>query len=222
MAEDKNKFRENLLVVGILVAVLWVIQLLQYYEVYDFSHLANHPRHVDGLKGILFSPLIHAPHDFEHLLSNTLPLLVLLTVLLNAYPKVALRVLLFIHLSSGALVWLLAPADTYHIGISGVIYGIASFLIASGLFRNNRNSVAIALFVTLSYGGMVLGFFPKKGVSWESHLFGAVSGVLIAFVYRKHYLPPKTGLELEQVEKDRHFFEEHPELLQPPLREELP
>lgn len=200
-----------------LVAILWIIQLLQYFNLYDFSSFANHPRHIDGLKGIIFSPFIHAPHDFDHLISNTLPILILLTVLLNAYPKVALWVVVFVHLLSGILVWLFAPSDTYHIGISGIIYGIAFFLTASGLFRNDKNSVAIALFVTLIYGGMVLGFIPTKGVSWQSHLFGAISGVIIAFVFRKRDLSPLSDIEKEASEEDRHFFEEHPETDYVPL-----
>ncbi len=217
MAEEKNKFWRSVIIVFGLVTVLWIIQLLQYYKLFDFSSFANHPRHIDGLKGIIFSPLIHAPNDFDHLISNTLPILILLTVLLNAYPKVALWVVVFVHLLSGILVWLFAPSDTYHIGISGIIYGIAFFLTASGIFRNDRNSVTIALFVTLIYGGMVLGFIPTKGVSWQSHLFGAISGVIIAFIFRKRDLPPLSEIEKESNEEDRHFFEEYPETEYQPL-----
>src|SRR5580658_3998680 len=121
MAEDKNRFWKSVVIVFALVSVLWVVQLLQYFKIYDFSEYGNWPHHVEGLKGIIFSPFIHG--SFEHLISNTLPILVLLIVLLNAYPGVALPVLIFIHLVSGALVWLLAPDTGVHIGISGIIYG---------------------------------------------------------------------------------------------------
>lgn len=213
MAGAKNSFWKSVLIVFALVAVLWAVQLVQYFGVHDFSRYGNWPKHIQGLKGIILSPFIHG--SFEHLISNTLPVLVLLIVLLNAYPRVALIVLVFVHIVSGILVWALAPPNGIHIGISGIIYGIAAFLVASGLFRKDRTSTSIAIFVGLSYGGMVLGFLPKDGVSWQSHLYGAISGVIIAFVFRNRDLPQPTGIELEQTEEERPFFEEHGHSPQP-------
>lgn len=210
MAQVKNRFWRSVVIVFALVSVLWVVQLLQFFKICDFSEYGNWPHHIEGLKGIIFSPFIHG--SFEHLISNTLPILVLLLVLLNAYPSVALPVLIFIHLVSGTLVWLLAPDTGVHIGISGIIYGIATFLIASGIFRKDRTSVAIAIFVGLAYGGMVIGFLPKEGVSWQSHLYGALSGLIIAFIYRKRDLPPPTENELEEKPREGHFFEEYPNI----------
>jgi membrane associated rhomboid family serine protease len=204
---DSKLFWQNLLIVFALVSVLWVIQLLQYVWGYDFSAFANHPHHVEGLKGIIFSPFLHNPNSLDHIISNTLPLLVLLTVLLNAFPHMAFTVLIAIHLGSGLLVWLLAPENTYHIGASGIVYGIAGFLVASGLFRKDRNAVAIALFVSMTYGGMVIGFIPTKGVSWQSHLYGALCGAVVAFLFRKKNLPPQSGY-LSETDTDQHFFEE--------------
>lgn len=208
MSSDRNKFWQHVIITFLLIAVLWVVELLQYAAGFDFSDFANHPRHTDGLKGILFSPFLHNPHSLDHLISNTLPLMVLLMVLLSAYTRIALPVLGFIHLGSGLLVWLLAPQNTYHVGASGIVYGLALFLIASGLFRKDQNSVAIAIFVTLVYGGMVIGFIPARGVSWQSHLYGALSGVMMAFVFRRHHLPPPHPFESEATEEDKHFFEE--------------
>ena len=121
---------------------------------------------------------------------------------------IALIVLVFIHIGSGIFVWTLAPDTGVHIGISGIIYGIAGFLLASGIFRKDRTSVALAIFVALMYGGMLLGFIPQKGVSWQSHLYGALSGIFIAFVLRKKDLPPPTEIELEKTEEEKHFFDE--------------
>jgi membrane associated rhomboid family serine protease len=205
MIEGRSSFWRSVVIVLALVSVLWVVQLLQFFGVYDFAYYGNWPQHKEGLKGIIFSPFIHG--SFEHLISNTLPILVLIGVLLNAYPAVALPVLLFIHLVSGALVWLFAPDNGVHIGISGIIYGIACFLIASGLFRRDRNSTTIAILVTLVYGGMVLGFLPRQGVSWQSHLYGALSGVAIAFLLRKNNLPPPHEFDLEKDNEDKHFFD---------------
>lgn len=208
VSSDRNKFWQNVCITFALVAVLWVVELLQYAGGYDFSAYANRPRHIEGLPGIFLSPFLHNPESLDHIISNTLPLMVLLMVLLSAYPKVAFTVLVFIHIASGGLVWLLAPANTYHVGVSGVVYGLAFFLIASGLFRKDQNSVAIAIFVALVYGGMVIGFLPTKGISWQSHLYGAVCGVIMAFIYRKRDLPPPSEFELESTETDKHFFEE--------------
>ena len=198
-------FWKSVMAVLALVSVLWIVFLLQQFDIVNTNSYGNWPHHVEGLKGIIFSPFLHG--SFEHLISNTLPILVLLTVLLNAYPKIALPVLIFIHLSSGVLVWALAPDTGVHIGISGIIYGIAGFLIASGIFRKDRSSVAIAIFVALMYGGMLIGFIPQQGISWQSHLYGALSGVFIAFVLRKKDLPPPHEFELEKTEEEKHFFD---------------
>jgi len=205
MAMGKMSFGKSLVLVLVLVSVLWIVHFIQFFGLFDFSMYGNWPHHREGLKGIVFSPFIHG--SFEHLISNTLPILVLLTVLLNAYPRIGLFVLVFVHIASGTLVWLLAPDTGIHIGISGIIYGIAGFLVASGIFRKDRNSVAIALFVALMYGGMLIGFIPQKGISWQSHLYGALSGVFIAFVLRNVDVPPPHEFELEEREKERHFFD---------------
>jgi membrane associated rhomboid family serine protease len=173
MADEKVSFRKSLSIVFALVSVLWVVQFLQYFGLYNFTGFANHPRHLDGLKGIIFSPFIHDAYSLDHIISNTLPILVLLTVLINAYPRVAFIALVFIHLTSGLLVWLFAPSATYHIGISGIIYGIAAFLVASGIFRKDRTSITISILVVLIYGGMIGGILPAKGISWQSLLFCA-------------------------------------------------
>ena len=188
-----------------LLSVLWIVQIVQYVTLVDLGPYGIWPHHTAGLKGIIFSPFIHG--SFEHLISNTLPMLVLLTVLLNAYPNVALWVLVFIHLLTGFLVWSFAPINTIHVGISGIIYGIAAFLVASGLFRRDRTSASIAILVALVYGGMIWGFVPQPGVSWQSHLYGSISGVIIAFVFRKRDLPEPTEIEMEPVEEDKHFFD---------------
>ncbi len=207
MADEKIRFWRNILIALALVSVLWIVQFAQFFGLFDFTHYANHPRHWDGLIGIIFSPFIHDPNNFEHIISNSLPFLVLFMVLISAYPRVALLVLVFIHLTSGILVWLFAPGDTYHIGISGIIYGIAAFLIASGIFRRDRTSITIAILVTLVYGGSIWGFIPTEGVSWQSHLFGAISGIFIAFIERRVDLPPPHEFELEKLADEGHFFD---------------
>ncbi len=206
MDSGKKNFKRSVLLVVALVAVLWIVFGLQQLGIVQSYQLGNIPRHLNGLPGIVFSPFLHG--SVEHLVSNTLPVIVLLMALLNAYPRVAFLVLAFVHLVSGSLVWLLAPDTGVHIGISGIIYGLAFFLVASGFFRNDRTSIAIAIFTGLMYGGMVGGFFPEAGISWQSHLYGAISGVIIAYILRNRNLPPPHEFEFEKTEDDRHFFDE--------------
>ncbi|MDB5281853.1 MAG: hypothetical protein JWO06_928 [Bacteroidota bacterium] len=207
MAKEQMSFWKSIWIVLGLVSVLWIVQFIQVFGIYDLTDYANQPRHFGGLKGIIFSPFIHDKDHFAHILSNTLPIMVLLVVLINAYPRVWFFALVFIHLLTGILVWLFAPTNTYHVGISGIIYGIASFLVASGMFRRDRTSFSISILVVLVYGGMVFGFLPKEGVSWQSHLFGAISGAIIAWILRKKDLPPPTEIELEKIEPEHHFFD---------------
>lgn len=203
--QEKRGFVKSVVIVTSLVAILWAVFGLQQLEFIHTYQFGNIPRHIAGLKGIIFSPFLHG--SVEHLVSNTIPVIVLLMALLNAYPRVAFTVLTFVHIVSGLLVWLLAPGTGVHIGISGIIYGLAFFLISSGFFRKDRTSVTIAIFTGLMYGGMVGGFMPEAGVSWQSHLYGALSGIAIAFFLRNKYLPPKHEFELEKTEDEKHFFD---------------
>ena len=112
------------------------------------------------------------------------------TVVLYFYPKVAYKVFTIIYFGSGILVWFFGR-EVYHIGASGIIYGFVSFLFFSGIFRKDNRSIALALVVIFLYGGLIWGVLPvEKGVSWESHLFGAIVGLISAFIFRK-VDPPK-------------------------------
>jgi membrane associated rhomboid family serine protease len=203
--EESKAFWKRLFFAALLVAVLWLVKAYEWWTATDLGNWGILPQHIIGLRGIIFAPFIHG--SFEHLSSNTAAILLLLVVLLNAYPKVAFQVLLFVYLMSGFLVWALTTPSGFHIGISGIIYGIASFLIASGVMRKDRTSTTIAILIALLYGSMAAGFFPKEGVSWQSHVWGAVSGIVVAFLYRNK------GLHIEEIQHEpaaekEHFFEE--------------
>ena len=127
--------------------------------------------------------MIHA--DTGHLFNNTIPLLVLGTALFYFYSDVAPRVMAFIWIATGVLVWITArPA--WHIGASGVVYGLASFLFVSGMIRRYFRLMALSLLIVFLYGSMVWGMFPFIGstISYESHMLGAVTGVILALWYR--------------------------------------
>jgi membrane associated rhomboid family serine protease len=175
-------------------AVLWVVHLLSLLFNEDLSKLGLLPRNLVGLLGIITSPLIHA--DFSHLISNTIPLLILGWIIFYFYPKVSYILFVFIYFVTGLLVWIFAR-QVFHIGASGIVYGFVSFLFFSGIFRRDNKSIALALVITFLYGGLVWGMIPGwKGISWESHLFGAIAGLSGAYLFRK-IDPPKKKYDWE-------------------------
>jgi membrane associated rhomboid family serine protease len=178
---------------------LWVIHLLTLLFNENLSKLGLLPRNLPGLLGIFTSPLVHA--DFSHLISNTIPLIVLGWIIFNFYPKVSYILFIFIYLVTGLLVWIFAR-QVYHIGASGIVYGFVSFLFFSGIFRRDNKSIALALVIVFLYGGLVWGMIPGwEGVSWESHLFGAITGLIAAYMFRK-IDPPKKKYDWEDEPDD--------------------
>jgi membrane associated rhomboid family serine protease len=143
------------------------------------------PRSVPGLVGILTAPLIHG--GWEHLFSNSGPLLVLFAITLYFYHRVAFGATILVWLGSGFLVWLFAfQSNASHIGSSGVVYGLAAFVAGSGVFRKgNLRATALALMVVVSYSGMFWSLWrQEEGISWEYHFFGALMGAWAAWLFR--------------------------------------
>jgi membrane associated rhomboid family serine protease len=172
----------SLFVSVFLVVALWLIKLVEYEYGLDFSSWGVLPGNLTGLRGILFSPLIHA--DFSHLAANSLPLLVLTFSLFFFYRKSPYTVFVLIYLFSGVFVWI-GGREALHIGASGIIYGLAAFLFLSGVLSHHTGLLTISLIVALLYGGLFWGIFPAKPeISWEAHLWGAISGFVLAFLYR--------------------------------------
>ncbi|MEZ5041741.1 MAG: rhomboid family intramembrane serine protease [Saprospiraceae bacterium] len=185
-----------------MVATLWGIQVFQWLLGLKLGFLGVFPQKIFGLKGILFSPLIHG--DFGHLLSNTPPLFVLSALILFFYKKVAIRSFAMIYFLTGLAVWLFGR-PVFHIGASGVIYGLVAFVFWSGIFRRNFKSIALALLVVFYYGSMVLGVLPgQEGISWESHLLGGLVGIFVAWWY-------KETIEKDE-ERETYSWEAEPEL----------
>ncbi len=184
------------------VVLLWVA--FAFDRVYDLD-LAQYgilPRTWRGLLGILISPFVHA--DLDHLFNNSAPLFVLGWLLVYFYPKVSGRVLWVSWLVGGLWVWCTAR-ESYHIGASGVVYGLASFLFVSGLIRRQRGLMTVSLIIVFLYGSMWWGMLPLvPHISYESHICGAVAGVLLAIVYRHvppaHVAPPIEFPEEEEEE----------------------
>jgi len=174
---------KNILLILSFPLILWAIHLVSFSLQIDLTRMGVLPRNFVGLLGIITSPLIHA--DFSHLISNTIPLIILGWILFSFYPKLSFILFIFIYLFTGLLVWIFAR-QVYHIGASGVVYGFVSFLFFSGIFRRDNKSIALALIITFLYGGLVWGMIPGwEGISWESHLFGAITGLTAAYLFRK-------------------------------------
>jgi len=161
---------------------MMLVHVLAYYTQLPVNLLGIFPRTPSGLIGIIAAPLLH--QDLIHLLSNAFPLFALMAFLYYTYSKVATEAMIWLYLAGGFYTWMLGR-EAYHIGASGLVYGVAGFLFFSGFFRRDPQSVVVAGIVTVLYGGLLYGLFPiKEGVSWESHLSGAVIGAQVAWNFR--------------------------------------
>ena len=168
----------------IFILFLWLVKVMDTFLPFDLGQFGIIPRTFSGLIGIGLAPLIHA--NYFHLISNTAPLFVLLLALFTFYKKQALWVLIESVVIGGLLVWIFGRSAS-HIGISGLIYSLAAFLITAGILKKDIKSLLISVLVIVFYGSLVWGVFPGRfGISWEGHLFGAIAGILIAFATLKN------------------------------------
>lgn len=180
--KQKNPFFQSLRLPFKFILVIWGIHLIQLLPGIDLKFLGVYPRAFFGLKGILFAPLIHA--DFQHLIHNSTPFFVLSVMIMFFYKRVAVRSIIMIYLLTGLSVWLFAR-PVFHIGASGVVYGLVSFVFWNGIFRRNLKSIVLALIVTFLYSSFLLGVLPnQEGISWESHLMGGIIGIFASFWYK--------------------------------------
>ena len=181
------------------VAVLWLVKLVELASGLDLTDFGVRPLESYGLLGILTAPLVHA--SFEHLIMNSVPLLVLLTLARFNYPSGSWRAFIFIWLAGGLGLWLIGR-PSWHIGASGVTHGLMFYLFVLGLLRRDRYAIAVAMIVFFLYGGMVVTVLPREAhVSWEAHLSGALAGTIAAFLWQKLDPPaalPRPSWELEE------------------------
>jgi membrane associated rhomboid family serine protease len=172
------------LLLALMWMSFWADKLFPDIQFYTYG---VQPQTLASWKGIFLMPLIHSPSEIEHIINNSLPIAVLLGALIYYYREVALRVFALSWLMTGVGVWLFATNNfSYHIGMSGVIYALAGFLFTSGALRKYLPLQGISLFVVFVYGSMIWGIFPiQPHISWEGHLSGLLSGVALAFLFRK-------------------------------------
>jgi membrane associated rhomboid family serine protease len=205
MENEKKKFQHALKVTFFFLVVLWTVKLIEVFFNISFVRFGVLPRQPSGLVGIIFSPLIHA--SFNHLISNSIPLVFLCTGVLFFYPKTARKLFTIVYFVPGIFVWLFAR-EAYHIGASGALYGLVTFLFFSGIIRRDTRAIALSLIVTLLYGSLVWGIFPlDPTISWEGHLFGALTGIVCAFLFKKNDPYKKYDWEDEERDWDKNDLE---------------
>jgi len=183
MESEKERLRKSVYYPIGMVTLLWLVKGLEWIFAQDFGVLGILPRTLTGTKGIILSGFVHG--DVLHLMSNTIPLILLGGAIFYFYYRKSLQIILILYLLTGSLVWLFARS-AYHIGASGLVYGMLSFLLLGGVIRKDRQTLAISLAVLVLYGGsMFSGIIPgDPRISWESHLMGFIVGALSAIFYR--------------------------------------
>lgn len=182
---EQNYFKfSNSVIVAPLIAIIsiWTVYWLELRFQMNLNDYGVNPRTFEGLRGVVFSPFIHG--SLEHLYNNTIPLAVLMASLFYFYKNIALRTLLLGILFSGLITWGIGR-PSYHIGASGVIYFLASFVFFKGIFTKYYRLVALSLMVVFIYGSLLWYIFPiKDGISWEGHLGGFIMGLVLAFLLK--------------------------------------
>ena len=185
--EEKLRIYRSLRIPVILVLLLWLIKGADMLFDLELNNYGLFPLQVKGLPGIFTSPFLHA--DLAHLFANSIPLLILGSFLFYFYKDIAWMILFLTYIITGIWVWVYARGGAAHIGASGVIYGLASFLFFSGMIRRETGLLVITMLVAFLYGGLVWGVFPQlfpnQPISWESHLMGLLAGFVLAIYYRK-------------------------------------
>ena len=178
----------------LFVAIIITTKFLEDYFQVRWTKYGVLPRSLEGALAIITSPFIHG--DWKHVFNNSVPLLVLGTSLRYFYKDISKEVFLWSWLMSGLWLWSIGR-PSFHIGASGIVYALASFLFFSGLIRKHTSLMAVSLVVVFLYGSMVWGVFPiKEHISWEGHLSGGLAGIILAWWFRSEG-PPKQKYQYE-------------------------
>ena len=182
--ENQLKITKSIFCIpSLYLLAIWFIYWLEIYFGLNFNKYGIYPRTFEGFRGVFLAPFIHG--DTSHLFNNSIPLFVLLVSLFYFYRELAYKVLLIGGFITGFFTWAIAR-DSYHIGASGIVYLLFSFIFFSGIIRKHYRLVAQSLIVIFLYGSMIWYVLPiKEGMSWEGHLMGFLMGLLLSLFYRK-------------------------------------
>lgn len=175
------ELRSGGIVVGGLVAVLWIVEALDTLLKHRLDAYGIRPHQIGGLRGIAFAPFLHT--GWGHLIGNTLPLAVLGLIIAVKSVQRFVSVAVIVAVSSGLGAWLVGSSNSLHLGASGLIFGLLTYLLVRGWFAQKLGQILIGVVVALFYGTMLFGVLPvTTAVSWEAHLFGAIGGVVAAYL----------------------------------------
>ncbi len=190
MSKQQFKFSNSVIIFPVLMLLsVWLVFWYQTTINYGIKSYGIRPHKIEGLLGIVTSPFLHG--DLNHLYNNSFPLLILSLALFYFYNKIAWKVIGFGVLLSGFLTWLIGSSGN-HIGASGLIYVLFSFIFFKGIFAKHYRLIALSLVVIFLYGSMIWYVFPiKQGMSWEGHLGGLITGLLFALVFKNNVAKPE-------------------------------
>lgn len=221
LMNDENHLKISKSVFFIPVAyivAIWFIYWVEIYFSFNFNKFGVYPRTLKGFRGVFLTHFIHS--NASHLFNNSIPLFVLLTSLFYFYKDLAYKILLIGGFFTGFLTWVIAR-DSYHIGASGIVYLLFSFIFFSGIIRKHFRLVALSLIIIFLYGSMIWYVFPiKEGMSWEGHLSGFLVGLIFAILFRKKGIV-KEEHQFIETEFDL-LFDEHGNFSPPEINEEIP
>ncbi len=201
--QEHPKFLDSLILPLFATITMWTVHIIGFVGQFDLGFLGVHPQHWDGIVGVFTAPFIHG--DWQHLTSNTFPFLFLSWMIIYFYNEIAYKTIGLIYILTGLTVWVFAR-PVFHIGASGVVYGLVAFVFWSGIFVKDVRAIVLSLIVTMLYSGMFLGVLPnQEGISWESHLYGGLVGIVIAFALRSQIIK-EPEIEWEEEEENLAYF----------------
>lgn len=203
---EKKRVRLAMIPSLLFVALVWLAFIIDHSAIFGsrMSTLGIFPGVLKGLLGIFFSPFLHS--SFSHLWSNTLPLLIQIWLLFYFYRNIAFPAFIYLWLLSGVFTWILGRSS-YHIGASGLVFALLFYLFFSGILRRYTPLIAVSLVVAFIYGSTIWSMLPiaelvDVSISWEGHLSGAISGLIIAVVFRKQGPQRPAKIWIEDDEED--------------------
>ena len=203
---ERKRMNLAMIPATIFVALVWLMFIIDHTTLFGkgLSKLGIMPGDYNGLVGIFFSPFLHS--SFSHLWSNTLPLLILIWLLFYFYRNIALPTFIYLWIISGFFTWLIGR-DSYHIGASGLVFALLFFIFFSGILRRYIPLISVSLVVAFIYGSTIWSMFPFAElvditISWEGHLSGAISGLIVALIFRKQGPQRPVNIWVDDEESD--------------------
>lgn len=171
------------LVVFAMAAVMWLVEIIDLLPHTSFDRWGIQPRELQGLTGLVTSPFLH--DGLGHLIGNTIPFLVLGCIIASSGTQRFVQVTVIVGLFAGLGTWLFGPSNTVHIGASGLVFGYLTYLVTRGFFERHVGQILVGLLVLFFYGSILWGLLPRPGVSFTGHAFGAIGGVVAAWVIHR-------------------------------------